>query len=746
MPKSLSVASAALSGLKVGTASAQTITLGGAGTSSLLAESISVYLSTSSAPVANCTSVTYDPGTSVIGFTVTPSASGLNTLYVKIAGIDAPFAYAGASSQGYFVDAAGSTYTMPASFSYSPTTGYVDGIPATMTISTTGAAVSSANVTVYRGASAGLTSLTDLAALTSIGTSSLASNAASVSVTVPTGTWYVYVRVTSPLGVPGPVLGTASTLTSRSYAFPTSFTYAAGSVYVGTATSFAITATGSDPVGGTVVVYASKNQTDPAPVAVCASTTLSASASCTFASTGTWYLFIKVTSPGGQAQGSYVRADATVTVADLPLPTGISSASVSALKVGTSATGQTVTLSGASLGSISMSNIEVYLNTSSAQVTNCTVTAYSAGLVTFTATPTVSGLNVLYVKVTVPGSEQSTTLSYVGSNGQGYFVDAVGSTYTMPTSFTYSPTTLYLVGGTATIKITTTGASATSASIAVLYSATAGLTSVASLTSIGTGSLLSNSATVGVPIPTGTWYLYMRVTSPSGIPGPVLGAAAAATVSTPTLVESGLQIYIDPANARSYPGRDRNRASLNNLVGAVETLVYLGGIGDHEIRIILGRTGLDLPNHFTSVASNNTPLIFPAANVRTISMWVYVDTVWSVTKTLLDATFVGNVAVPGSTLALPSSFGSIWTGSSVYYLNGGPAVAMNSGVFAPFLTASTSWQHLTVVANAVQPATIFTLFGKSNLQQGIAVCFGRILVYDRALSEAENSSNYLLGF
>jgi hypothetical protein len=196
--------------MKVGTAlAAQTLTLSGSGIGTLVAANIAVFLNTSSTQVSNCTVGGYDQVTGVVTFTVTPSVSGMNTLYVKLAGISAAVAYTGSSGQGFFVDASGSTYTMPTSFTYTPTTGYVDSVATSMAITTTGASVTSATIAVLYGAAAGLTT-----GLMQCGTGTLASNAASVSVTIPQGTWYVYIKVTSPLGVAGPILGAAATLTS----------------------------------------------------------------------------------------------------------------------------------------------------------------------------------------------------------------------------------------------------------------------------------------------------------------------------------------------------------------------------------------------------------------------------------------------------------------------------------------------------------------------------------------------------
>jgi hypothetical protein len=138
-----------------------------------------------------------------------------------------------------------------------------------------------------------------------------------------------------------------------------------------------------------------------------------------------------------------------------------------------------------------------------------------------------SGMLRLYAKITV--GTQSATLSYLGTTGQGCFVDATGSTYTMPASFTYTPTSGYVNSVARSMTITTTGASATSATIAVLYGPSAGI--ITNLTQCGTGTLVSNAATVSVVIPTGSWYVYIQVTSPLGVAGSILGAAATLTSS-----------------------------------------------------------------------------------------------------------------------------------------------------------------------------------------------------------------------
>jgi hypothetical protein len=88
---------------------------------------------------------------------------------------------------------------------------------------------------------------------------------------------------------------------------------------------------------------------------------------------------------------------------------------------------QTATLGGAVAASkLTKTDLVVYLNTTSASVSNCTVSSYvpETGLVTFTATPSVVGWNILYVKV----AGLSPVLSYVGPTGKGAYLD-----YRVPT-------------------------------------------------------------------------------------------------------------------------------------------------------------------------------------------------------------------------------------------------------------------------------------------------------------------------
>jgi hypothetical protein len=235
------------------------------------------------------------------------------------------------------------------------------------------------------------------------------------------------------IGVSGSNLEMSTTLKPIAYVSPTSFTYTVGTVYITVPTTFSITTTGATPIASTISVYASTIQSDLSPILVCTSAVLSSSgtatASCTFTTAGTYYLYIKLIDPDGTIKNSYLESSTTTTVIAYSLPTIITQSSIETtqLLVGITSTAQTLTLAGPNTLNILAANIIVFLNTTSQEVSNCTVTGYqsSTGIVTFTASPTILGMNYLYVKITAPitSSTQTTTLSFIGSTNQGFYID-----------------------------------------------------------------------------------------------------------------------------------------------------------------------------------------------------------------------------------------------------------------------------------------------------------------------------------
>jgi hypothetical protein len=526
-------------------------------------------------------------------------------------------------------------------------------------------------------------------------------------------------------GTSGTNLELATIARPTQYISPTSFTYTiTGTINVTVPKSVSITMTGADTTAGTVAVYASTSQTDLEPIIVCTSAPLStsglATAQCTFSIAGTLYISIRAISPEG-VLGSLVVSSVPLTVIAYSLPTNVSETSLletTTLSVGASTGSLTAKITGSNTSNVTSTNIAVFMNTSSTQISNGTVTAYnsSTGIVTFTVTPTVTGMNTLYVKITAPvvGSTQSTTLAFTGTTGQGYFVDAAipfpplklpvagsatqagtssvilsdgswsyvggylgvivgrvftgdftlvvswttidssaayfyvtaamlsktvastsdfiwnnqetwspstyssnfpgysllfswynssygggsnrfianwyktfyryqrignsvsldfgasatgpwtsivtgttttgsqvmcfigtcsaensqktakieslvtstetfgSSSYVLPISFTFTPIAGYVDGASSNMTIATLGGSTASSPITVYYSSIPNATSVSSLTQAGTGTLASNTSTVSVAIPSGNWYVYIRITSPNSAVGPVI--------------------------------------------------------------------------------------------------------------------------------------------------------------------------------------------------------------------------------
>ena len=614
------------------------VVLVGPGLGSLTVQDIDVWLGpvgpvATSTYVSNCQKTSYDATTGALVFSVTPTTAGLNSLYVRARGVT--LAYAGLVSpvgltppapQGFFVDAAGTkTYAMPTAFTYSAT--LVGEVPGTMAISTTGSSADRARITVYYGPAGSYA--------TECGSGFLESGQASVGVTIPTGTWSVFVRIASPngaagaAGAAGPVgpfieanaqltvraykhatsivsyspatlvarlptsvtvtlagydesdgtaalyystaaaptsvvkLGEAPVVTSagastvtatvtvppgavklyartfgsgpegsllqtalsvRERATPTSFAYDAATLTAAVGQNVAMKFTGSDPVPTSFSVYY-----DALDLKLCGSGTIdgsgNATATVTIGTAGTFALYARVLS------ATLVGTSQLTVVAMQP---SISSATIdAALRVNKAAQSQRVTVGVPGSTGLTIDSFEVFLNTTELNVTNCTKESYDAatGILTFSMVPTTAGLNMLYVRAL------GGTAVYKGPTGQGLFVDDVATdptvpVYTMPTSFTYTASLVEGVPGTITIAATWPAGvepSQQRAKVTVLYGPSPSSTAPG-LVECGTGFLESGQAAVQATVPTGTWYLFVRVTSLSGSAGSAgsVGAAGAA--------------------------------------------------------------------------------------------------------------------------------------------------------------------------------------------------------------------------
>ena len=199
-------------------------------------------------------------------------------------------------------------------------------------------------------------------------------------------------------------------LTMQGYKFPTTVSFSQPTLAVGTATS--ITAT-TDTVIAAGTAYSVT--TSSGTVTSGSGTTASETSQVAFTFTPS------ATAATGTLQMTFATIARSLS-ASLPAVLGVTQTSLesASMNVGTALAAQTLTLSGSGTGTLVAANIAVFLNNSSTQVNNCTVSAYDqgTGVVTFTVTPSVSGMNTLYVKVT-----STPVVSYRGSSGLGFFVD-----------------------------------------------------------------------------------------------------------------------------------------------------------------------------------------------------------------------------------------------------------------------------------------------------------------------------------
>ena len=202
-------------------------------------------------------------------------------------------------------------------------------------------------------------------------------------------------------------------------------------------------------------------------------------------------------------------------------------------------------------------------------------------------------------------------------------------------------------------------------------------------------------------------------------------------------------IDIDPNNTTSYSGS----GSIVNNLGSRKGTATLHG--NYAPVTILSKKGIHFINTSTNGFSNISAISLPSTNVRSISFWYYLS---SITKGyVLDGrqttqeTYINGVH---------NQYGTAWTSAKVYVNGGasktlGPTVVPEYGGIQTFFNnVTSSWQHITIVANNVIPSTIINLFSAwygGSINQATNIIMGKVTVYDRVVSQSENNANYLAG-
>jgi hypothetical protein len=197
---------------------------------------------------------------------------------------------------------------------------------------------------------------------------------------------------------------------------------------------------------------------------------------------------------------------------------------------------------------------------------------------------------------------------------------------------------------------------------------------------------------------------------------------SAGTFVPPDIVQNGLIAHLDPSNLNSYTG---SGATMYNLVDG-STIGTLGGTYNTTTG------GIRLTNSSSVGGSNVSRLqLNTLSNITTVSLWYYQHSTGGTSRILID----GRVGAAGGLIA-NSEIGSNWT-SGTLYKNGG---ASSSITWAAIETIG-SWQNITVIANS--PITDdLGIFTRTTGDFGLDVTFGPILVYNRAITQEENVSNF----
>ncbi len=234
-----------------------------------------------------------------------------------------------------------------------------------------------------------------------------------------------------------------------------------------------------------------------------------------------------------------------------------------------------------------------------------------------------------------------------------------------------------------------------------------------------------------------TWAVHQHINKYTGrVPYRVLKDAQAG------IFTRGLVVWIDASSYTYGQNTIANKGSVNFYAKQGGSCGMLIGVGDIHYRDILGKNALRLDNSAGAKSfmrflyeGNDPTKELPAVQVCSISVWFYVP--------------ANKNSLINHDSLLRSLVGDDWE-SAIVFVNGGAGTTSFDGAFArtggaclALTTASTAWQHVSVVCTSVRPLT--SVFGSSE-GDCLDVHVGSVRAYDRALTEQENIVLYTLGF
>jgi hypothetical protein len=229
------------------------------------------------------------------------------------------------------------------------------------------------------------------------------------------------------------------------------------------------------------------------------------------------------------------------------------------------------------------------------------------------------------------------------------------------------------------------------------------------------------------------------VPAPAASPAPVATVAATTLAPAPAPVQaSGVVIDVNASDAQGSVVPNRKGGDGATLAGTFEAVT------------ILGKRAIHVVNTSSSVPANKSALLLPTADIRTLSIWFYVtyvtgDGTGGNGCFLLDAREkTGGSYIVTKPLMVPNGKSDPWN-QVTCYVNGGAAQQLSTAV-AAFTTVSSAWQHVTLVASVLMPAADMRLFSRFTIDEGLDMNVGRVVAYDRVVSEAENAAAFRAGF
>ncbi|NDC42810.1 MAG: hypothetical protein EBZ77_14880, partial [Chitinophagia bacterium] len=428
-------------------------------------------------------------------------------------------------------------YTYPKGASTTTTTAFT-GEQKTVVLALSGGDAVSSTIAVFAS-----TSQTDAAPQSVCASATVTSSGSAEATCVfgAAGTWFLFVQAKSPAGlvnatyipVPTPIVVSA-------YTDPASVTLTTLAAYVGVPTSVAMSLPAQTGSRRTITVYYSAftNATNPLQCGVGDLYDGTVTATCTFATAGTYYVYVRVTSPATGTQGALQRATAAIVVSAVTGPAFAfpSTGSVAASTASTAPTASTataLTLTATGYDTTSSSTCSVYYVIEKKYTLLGSATLQTWGVASFTScTFPTAGTYKLAFTVTSQAGVQS---GYIASQTTVSVAPPV-YTFVFPTSASTTTTNAF-TGEPKAVYLALTGGDALPTTVAV-FGTNQGTTRV--LCASAPVSSTGNTIATCVFPSSGTWTLSVKTTSPDGM-------SQSTAVSVPTTVS--VVDYTEPGSA-----------------------------------------------------------------------------------------------------------------------------------------------------------------------------------------------------